>query len=72
MISFEEKYRFLTRQDGVTIVEYALLAALLAVVSITSVSFLGSEVNDTFETSGKAVGGVGDFNPPPGPPPFGS
>ena len=36
------------RQDGVTAIEYALLAALIAVVIIAGVSLLGTDLNAFF------------------------
>ena len=35
-------------EDGATAIEYGLLAALIAVAIITTVSLLGGELNDTF------------------------
>jgi Flp pilus assembly pilin Flp len=54
------KDTYLSPQEGVTFVEFALIAALLAIVSITSVQFLGHQVDETFDTSGKAIEGVHD------------
>jgi pilus assembly protein Flp/PilA len=45
----------LRRDEGVTAVEYALIAALLAVVIILAVTFLGGAVSSTFEHVGSAV-----------------
>jgi len=36
-------------ERGASLVEYALLVALIAVVCITAVSTLGGSINDTFE-----------------------
>jgi pilus assembly protein Flp/PilA len=35
-------------EDGATAIEYGLLAALIAVAIITTVSLLGGELNETF------------------------
>ncbi len=55
-------------EDGATAIEYALIAALIGVVIIGSVSLLGTQVSNTFNTianamvfggGGGAGGGVG-------------
>jgi pilus assembly protein Flp/PilA len=40
--------RFLTSEDGPTAVEYAVMLALIIVVCIAAISFLGSGANSTF------------------------
>lgn len=40
----------LRRQKGATAIEYALLAALIAVAIIVTVGLLGGELNSTFQT----------------------
>ena len=42
--------RFLKDEIGTTAVEYSLLAALIAVVILTAVSTLGSNVNDNYQS----------------------
>lgn len=42
--------RFLRDEDGATAIEYGLIAALIAVVIITSVSLLGEAMDQTFDT----------------------
>lgn len=37
-------------EEGVTALEYGLIAALIAAVIITAVTTLGTRVNSTFET----------------------
>lgn len=46
-----------TRQDdrGASLVEYALLVALIAVACIVAVTFLGAEANNNFSRTGSAV-----------------
>jgi len=39
---------FISDEDGVTAVEYGLLCALIAVVIITMVSTVGTQLNSTF------------------------
>jgi pilus assembly protein Flp/PilA len=57
---------FLNAEDGATAIEYALIAALIAVVIIGSVSLLGTQVSSTFDMIAGALpfadgagGGVG-------------
>ncbi len=47
--------RLLTRDDGVTAIEYGLIAALITVVIIVSLSLVGQEVETTFNTWTTAV-----------------
>lgn len=51
--SVKDKFR---RDEGVTAVEYALIAALIAVAIIGAVTFLGGKVGDTFNKVGGSVG----------------
>jgi pilus assembly protein Flp/PilA len=43
------------REEGVTAIEYALIAALIAVVIIVAVTALGLSVSGTFDTIETAV-----------------
>lgn len=45
----------LSSEDGATAVEYALMVALIAMVIIASVVFLGQMTNQTFLNVGSAV-----------------
>jgi pilus assembly protein Flp/PilA len=47
--------RFLNDEDGASMVEYALLVALIAVVVIAAALFLGTEINDKFSEVGQTV-----------------
>ncbi len=38
------------KQTGATMVEYAIMVALIAIVSIAIISGLGTEVSSTFDT----------------------
>lgn len=40
--------RFLRDEEGVTAIEYGLIAALIAVVIIASVKFVGTQLDATF------------------------
>jgi pilus assembly protein Flp/PilA len=46
-----------TDDRGASLVEYALLVALIAVVCILAVSFLGGRASDKLSQVGSAVGG---------------
>ena len=46
--------RFVAEEDGVTAIEYGLIAALIAVAIIVGVTAVGTSLNSTFNTiSGK-------------------
>ncbi len=46
-------------ERGASLVEYALLVALIAVVCIIAITFLGGSASSKFSTVGSAVGGAG-------------
>ena len=46
----------LGREEGATAVEYGLMVALIAVVIITAVQTLGTNLNTKFTSVGTAVG----------------
>ncbi|HLY58673.1 MAG TPA: Flp family type IVb pilin [Stellaceae bacterium] len=50
--------RLRREEDGVTALEYGLIAALIAVVIIAAVGFLGTSVSKAFSTVGSAVNGA--------------
>ena len=41
---------FFTSEDGATAIEYALIAALIAIVAIIAMSSVGTEVDNSFST----------------------
>ena len=47
--------RFLKDEEGVTAIEYALIAALIAVVIIVAVTAAGGSLKSTFETVQSAL-----------------
>ena len=51
--------RFLKDEDGVTAIEYGLIAALIAVVIIVAVTAVGASLKTTFETVQGALDGAG-------------
>ena len=46
---------FLNDEEGVTAIEYALIASLIAVVIILAVTQTGNKVNDAFKNVCKAL-----------------
>lgn len=46
---------FIREEDGVTAIEYGLIAALIAVVIIASVKIVGTQLNTTFSKIGAAL-----------------
>ena len=48
--------RFADSDRGATMVEYALMVALIAVVCIAAVSLIGSNANSKFSTVGNSIG----------------
>lgn len=42
--------RFFKEEDGATLVEYAILVALIAVAVIATVVLLGQAINDAFQS----------------------
>ena len=48
--------RFMKDESGATAIEYGLIVALIAVVIITAVSTLGSNLNKSLTSAGAAIG----------------
>jgi pilus assembly protein Flp/PilA len=49
---------FLSREDGPTAVEYAVMLALIIVVCVAAITQLGSNANASFTSVGSAIGGA--------------
>jgi pilus assembly protein Flp/PilA len=47
--------RFLADESGATAIEYGLIVALIAVVIISAVTTLGTNLNATLSTAGSAI-----------------
>ena len=47
--------RFIRRDEGVTAIEYALMAVLIALALIVGAAFLGGELNSSFSNIGDHV-----------------
>jgi pilus assembly protein Flp/PilA len=50
--------RFMREEEGVTMVEYGLLAALIAVVCIGAIQVIGTQLNIVFGIIGTALDAV--------------
>lgn len=57
--------RFVLEDDGATMVEYALMVALIAVVSIAVVAALGTGVWNAFDQSNTGIQSQGGTPRPP-------
>jgi pilus assembly protein Flp/PilA len=57
--------RFVKDEEGATMVEYALMVALIAVVSIAVVAALGDGVFDAFDTTNTQIQNSGAAPQPP-------
>ncbi|CAG9172034.1 Flp family type IVb pilin [Cupriavidus pinatubonensis] len=47
--------QFIRDEEGVTAIEYGLIAALIAVVIIASVAIVGTQLNSTFSKIGSSL-----------------
>lgn len=47
--------RFIKDESGATAIEYGLIAALIAVVAITAMTTIGTNLNATFTSVGDAL-----------------
>jgi len=57
--------RFVTDEEGATMVEYALMVALIAVVSIAVVAALGTNIWQAFDTTNTEMSTAGATPRPP-------
>ena len=55
--------RFVREEEGATMVEYGLMVALIAVVSILAITSLGDGVYDAFDATATAVQDVDTVTP---------
>ena len=50
------RFFFLQNEDGVTALEYALIASLVAVIIVVGVQFAGLSLKDTYDMIASEVG----------------
>ncbi|MBY9021715.1 MAG: Flp family type IVb pilin [Candidatus Lokiarchaeota archaeon] len=55
MISVGKLIEFIKDEDGVTAIEYGLIAALIAIVIIGGVTFIGESLNSKFSNIGSEL-----------------
>ena len=55
---FQKLINFFKDEEGATMVEYALMLALIAIVCIGAVSAIGNEAKSTFNTAVTKMGGT--------------
>ncbi len=53
--TMSEELKKVEEEKGASMLEYALLAALIAVVCIAAITFLGSEASESFSRIGSQV-----------------
>ncbi len=51
--------KFTTTERGASMVEYILLVALIALAVIAAVSFLGNQINGTYNREGSSLSSAG-------------
>jgi pilus assembly protein Flp/PilA len=59
--------RFLKDEEGVSMVEYGLLAALIAIVCIAAITTVGTELRDVFQLIATALTNATAPAPAPAP-----
>jgi len=52
---FQKLVNFFKDEEGATMVEYALMLALIAIVCIGAVTFIGGSANTTFTNANSAL-----------------
>lgn len=55
---FKLIHGFIREEEGVTAIEYGLIAALIAVVIITAVTLIGTNLDAVFTYIGEQLGGT--------------
>ena len=58
MSKFNRVRQILKDKAGATMIEYAILAALVSIVAIAAITTVGSSVNTTFDTVGTKLQGA--------------
>jgi len=60
---FENVRARLREDDGASLVEYALLISLIAIVCVSAMSFFGNRVSSQFSKTGSCVAAAGNVTP---------
>ena len=55
---FQKMINFFKDEEGATMVEYALMLALIAIVCIVAVTAIGTNANSTFNTAANKLSGA--------------
>ena len=55
---FQKLMNFFKDEEGATMVEYALMLALIAIVCIVAVTAIGTSARDTFQSSADELSGA--------------
>jgi pilus assembly protein Flp/PilA len=63
----ETLMRFLKDEEGVTAIEYGLIAALIAVAIIAAVETVGGNLGGTFDSIAAKLSAIPAEEPPPAP-----
>lgn len=56
---FQKLINFFKDEEGATMVEYALMLALIAIVCIAAVTIVGTSAKEVFESSSAAIDNAG-------------
>jgi len=62
-MEMEQIKQFIRDEEGVTAIEYGLIAALIAVVIIGAVQFVGEELDNIFTSISTALSGAEEGGP---------
>jgi pilus assembly protein Flp/PilA len=58
-MKMEKLIKFFKDEQGVTAIEYALIASLIAVFIVAALYFVGGEVSDTYQNVASEVANAG-------------
>ena len=56
---FQKLINFFKDEEGATMVEYALMLALIAIVCIAAVTIVGTSASSVFQSSSEAIDNAG-------------
>jgi pilus assembly protein Flp/PilA len=56
---FKKLRRFLTKEDGPTAVEYAVMLALIVIVCLTAIQNIGNNARNVFNNVATKIGSTG-------------